>query len=86
MSLAIATRDGRATALLARRDQWFPVFGPHGQPLGWGVPSQNRPGTYYLATHEACTCPDARHGRWCKHSRAVYVYVMNFAATVAQAS
>lgn len=69
-------RARKALVLAADAGQWLRVRTKTGEPLAFAVPSQRRPGVYYLATTTRCQCVDfQRRQQPCKHALAVALYV-----------
>lgn len=90
MAVLVSSTDPRgpkAVAIATNAGQWLKFRGRDGSKA-YGVPSQCRPGIYYLTTASTCTCEDFhRHGlsrarvgiggshHQCKHILAVRLHV-----------
>jgi hypothetical protein len=79
MTITISSDDPRsikAVEIAASAGQWLRCRTPDGHKA-YGVPSQCKPGRYYLVTQTSCSCEDAkRHsGLACKHQLAVRFHV-----------
>ena len=70
------TRSLKAIEIAADAGQWLKVWRRDGVKM-YGIPSQSRPGLYYLTTLTSCSCPDfAKRQLACKHTKAVKLHVL----------
>ena len=74
MPVLVSPTDPRAQAAIqiVVADEWKTFVDRDGRP-SWSIPSQSKPGLYYRATDNGCTCPDIQYRPWlaCKHMLAV---------------
>ena len=83
MSVTISADDPRtirAIQIAAEAGHWLKCHTGRGEDA-FRVPSQSRPGRYYLVTPSSCDCPDFQHDdasseadRACKHTLAVRLH------------
>lgn len=68
-------RAAKAVAIV-EANRWK-IFRDSQGRLSFSIPSTRKPGLYYRATDNACTCPDLVYRPWvvCKHMEAVRLVI-----------
>ena len=74
MPILVSPTDprGAAAVQIVLADEWKSFRDAQGR-RSWGIPSTSKPGLFYRATDNGCTCPDIKYRPWlaCKHMLAV---------------